>query len=144
MGPCCQPPATRQFWALVDGGPIHKRFVGLPELLGVRRERRLEATLGSFRISKGTFFRLKGKVLNGPFCVRHGTICKGAGYSYQATSEYSRRYPRRTSSNDHAIRSRYASLPVRRPASGKGETEAAAQCRIRRWPRRRFACSSTR
>src|SRR5882762_1171995 len=32
--------------------------------------------------------------------------------------------------------------PVRCPASGKGETEAAAQCRIRRSPRRRFACSS--
>src|SRR6202795_2239296 len=62
----------------------------------------------------------------------------------RATSEYSRRYPRRTSCKDHAIRSRYAALPVRCPASGRGETEAAAQCRIRRSPRRRFACSSTR
>src|SRR5258705_5272030 len=38
MRPCCQPPATRhatrQFWALVDGGPIQKRFVGLPEMRG--------------------------------------------------------------------------------------------------------------
>src|ERR1700737_4058631 len=62
----------------------------------------------------------------------------------RATSEYSRRYPRRTSGKDHAIRSRYAALPVRCPASERGETEAAAQCRIRRSPRRRFACSSTR
>jgi hypothetical protein len=71
---------------------------------------------------------------------------------YRATSEYSRRYPRRTSCKDHAIRSRYAASPVRCPASGKGETEAAAQCRIRRLPRWRFAlffntlikaCSST-
>src|SRR5258708_6088921 len=61
-----------------------------------------------------------------------------------ATSEYSRRYPRRTSCKDHPIRSRYAALPVRCPASGRGETEAAAQCRIRRSPRRRFAWSSTR
>src|SRR5260370_34926396 len=62
----------------------------------------------------------------------------------RATCEYSRRYPRRTSCKDHAIRSRYAASPVRCPASGRGETEAAAQCRIRRSPRRRFACSSTR
>src|SRR4029077_11084508 len=62
----------------------------------------------------------------------------------RATSEYSRRYPRRTSCKDLAIRSRYAALPVCCPASGRGETEAAAQCRIRRSPRRRFACSSTR
>src|SRR5713101_6844451 len=62
----------------------------------------------------------------------------------RATSEYSRRYPRRTSCKDHAIHSRHAASPVRCPASGKGETEAAAQCRIRRSPRRRFACSSTR
>src|SRR6266481_558154 len=61
---------------------------------------------------------------------------------YRATSEYSRRYPRRTSCKDRAIRSRYAASPVRCPASGKGETEAAAQCRIRRSPRRRFAYSS--
>src|ERR1700680_117649 len=63
---------------------------------------------------------------------------------WRATCEYSRRYPRRTSCKDHAIRSRYAASPVRCPASGRGETEAAAQCRIRRSPRRRFACSSTR
>src|SRR6266850_7130207 len=62
----------------------------------------------------------------------------------RATSEYSRRYPRRTSCKDHAIRSRCAALPVRCPASAKGETEAAAQCRIHRSPRRRFACSPTR
>src|SRR6267143_2298123 len=31
----------------------------------------------------------------------------------RATSEYSRRYPRRTSCKDHAVRSRYAALPVR-------------------------------
>src|SRR5216684_113099 len=62
----------------------------------------------------------------------------------RATSEYSRRYPRRTSCKDHGIRSRYAALPVRCPASGRGETQAAAQCRIRRSQRRRFACSSTR
>src|SRR5712671_2181248 len=62
----------------------------------------------------------------------------------RATSEYSRRYPRKTSCTDHPIRSRYAALPVRCPASGRGETEAAAQCRIRRSPRRRSACSSTR
>src|SRR5216684_1035062 len=62
----------------------------------------------------------------------------------RATSEYSRRYPHRTSCKDHGIRSRYAALPVRCPASGRGETQAAAQCRIRRSPRRRFACSSTR
>src|SRR6266550_8679295 len=61
----------------------------------------------------------------------------------RATSEYSRRYPRRTSCKDDAIRSRYAALPVRCPASGRGETEAAVQCRTRRSPRRRFACSST-
>src|ERR1700681_2345538 len=61
-----------------------------------------------------------------------------------ATSEYSRRYLHRTSCKDHAIRSRYAALPVRCPASGRGDTEAAAQCRKRRSPRRRFACSSTR
>jgi hypothetical protein len=48
----------------------------------------------------------------------------------RATSEYSRPYPHRTSRKDHAIRSRYAALPVRCPASGRGETEAAAQCRI--------------
>src|SRR6266853_4407993 len=48
----------------------------------------------------------------------------------RATAEYSRRYPRRTSCTDHPIRSRYAASPVRWPASGKGETEAAAQCRI--------------
>src|SRR5216683_5888604 len=51
---------------------------------------------------------------------------------YRATSEYSRRYPRRTFCRDPAIRRRYAALPVRCPASGRGETEAAAQCRIRR------------
>src|SRR5258705_8246780 len=62
----------------------------------------------------------------------------------RATSEYSRRYPRRMSCKDHAIRSRYAALPVRCRASGRGETEAAAQCRIRRSPRRQFACSLTR
>src|SRR6202790_2765108 len=55
----------------------------------------------------------------------------------RATSEYSRRYPRRTSCKVHAIRSRYAALPIRCPASGRGETEAAAQCRMRRSPRRR-------
>src|SRR6266853_5044448 len=38
----------------------------------------------------------------------------------RATAEYSRRYPRRTSCTDHPIRSRYAALPVRCPASGKG------------------------
>src|SRR6266852_8215761 len=62
----------------------------------------------------------------------------------RATCEYSRRYPRRTSCKDHAIRSRYAASPVRCPASGKGETEATAQSRIRRSPRRRFACPLTR
>src|SRR5229473_5631381 len=62
----------------------------------------------------------------------------------RATSEYLRRYPRRTSCKDHAIHSRYAGLPIRCPASGRGETEAAAQCRMRRSPRRRFVCSSTR
>src|SRR5216684_2726393 len=62
----------------------------------------------------------------------------------RATCEYSRRYRRRTSCKDHAIRIRYAALPVRCPASGRGETEAMAQCRIRRSPRRRFASSSTR
>src|SRR3984893_4663825 len=62
----------------------------------------------------------------------------------RATSEYSRRYLRRTSCKDRAKRSRYAALPVRCPASGSGETEAAAQGRIRRSPRRRFPCSSTR
>src|SRR5258708_7293057 len=62
----------------------------------------------------------------------------------RATSEYSRRYPRRTSCNDHAIRIRYAASRVRCRGSGRGETQAAAQCRIRRSPRRRFACSSTR
>src|SRR5215472_13499992 len=62
----------------------------------------------------------------------------------RATSGYSRRYPRRTSCKDRPIRSRYAALPVRCPAFGRNETEAAAQCRIRRSPRRRFACSSTR
>ena len=55
----------------------------------------------------------------------------------RATAEYSRRYPRRTSCTDHPIRSRYAASPVSCPASGRGETEAAAQCRIRRSPRRR-------
>src|ERR1700732_768264 len=55
----------------------------------------------------------------------------------RATAEYSRRYPRRTSCTDQPTRSRYAALPVRCPASGRGETEAAAQCRIRRSPRRR-------
>jgi hypothetical protein len=34
MRPCSQPPATRQFWALLDGEPIHQRFVGLPEMRG--------------------------------------------------------------------------------------------------------------
>src|SRR5580692_458028 len=62
----------------------------------------------------------------------------------RATCEYSRRYPRRTSCKDHAIRSRYAALPGRCPASGRGETEAAAQFRIRRSPHPRSACSSTR
>src|ERR1700681_1126957 len=62
---------------------------------------------------------------------------------YRATSEYSRRYPRRTSCKDHAIRSRYAVLLVHCPASGKGDPEAAAQYRIRRSPHRRFVCSST-
>src|SRR5712671_662556 len=62
----------------------------------------------------------------------------------RATSEYLRRYPRRTSCKDHAIRIRYAASRVRCPGSGRGETQAAAQCRIRRSPRRRFACSSTR
>src|SRR5258706_8675439 len=62
----------------------------------------------------------------------------------RATAEYSRRYPRRTSCTDHPIRSRYAASPVRCPAFGRDETEAAAQCRIRRSPRRRCACSSTR
>src|SRR5712692_10396491 len=62
----------------------------------------------------------------------------------RATSEYSRRYARRTSCKDHAIHSRYAALPARFRASGKGDPEAAAQCRIRRSPRRRFASSSTR
>src|SRR6202790_577070 len=71
--------------------------------------------------------------------LRH--ICTNA---CRATSEYSRRHPRRTSCKDHATRSRYAALPARCPASGKGETEAAAQRRMRRSPRRRFACSSTR
>src|SRR5207249_9316793 len=47
----------------------------------------------------------------------------------RSTSGYSRRYPRRTSCKDHAIRTRDAALPVRCPASGRGETEAAAQCR---------------
>src|ERR1700730_7536825 len=62
----------------------------------------------------------------------------------RATSEYSRLYPRRTPGTDHPIRSRYAASPVRCPASGRGETEAAAQCRIRRSRRRRFACHSKR
>src|SRR5258708_20043776 len=60
-----------------------------------------------------------------------------------ATSDYSKRYPRKTSCTDHPIRSRYAALPVRCPACGRGETEAAAHCRIRRSPRRRCVCSST-
>jgi len=47
---------------------------------------------------------------------------------YRATSEYSRRYPRRTSCKDRAIRSRYAAWPVGCPASGRGEPQAAAQC----------------
>src|SRR6266478_2765467 len=62
----------------------------------------------------------------------------------RATSEYSRRYPRRTSCKDHAVRSRYAALPVRCPASGRGETEAAAQCRIRRCPLDREAPTNRR
>src|SRR5258708_36601055 len=62
----------------------------------------------------------------------------------RASCEYSRRYPRRTSCKDHAIHRRYAALPARFRASGKGDPEAAAQCRIRRSPRRRFASSSTR
>src|SRR6267142_2369320 len=62
----------------------------------------------------------------------------------RATSEYSRRYPRRTSCKDHAIRIRYAASRVRCRGSGRDETQAAAQCRIRRSPRRRFACSSAR
>src|SRR5260370_24068637 len=28
------PPRHANFWALVDGGPIHQRFVGLPEMRG--------------------------------------------------------------------------------------------------------------
>src|SRR5882672_11100778 len=39
----------------------------------------------------------------------------------RATSEYSRQYPRRTSCRGRAIRSRYAALPVRCPASGRGD-----------------------
>src|SRR5713226_8861254 len=62
----------------------------------------------------------------------------------RATAECSRRYPRRTSCKGHAIRSRYAASPVRCQGSGRGETQTAAQCRIRRSPRRRFACSLTR
>src|SRR6266566_1311577 len=62
----------------------------------------------------------------------------------RATSEYSRRYPRRTSCKDHAVRSRYAALPVRCPASGRGEMEAAAQCRIRRCPLDREAPTNRR
>src|SRR5260370_43706 len=61
----------------------------------------------------------------------------------RATSEYSRRYPRRTYCKDHAIRIRYAASRVRCRGSGRGETQAAAQCRIRRSPRARFACTST-
>src|SRR6266404_9660582 len=63
---------------------------------------------------------------------------------WRATSEYSRRYPRRTSCKDDAIRNRYAALPVRCPASGRGETEAAAQCRIRRCPLDREAPTNRR
>src|SRR6266852_9467509 len=55
----------------------------------------------------------------------------------RATSEYSTRYPRRTPCKGAALRTRCAALPVRCPASERGETEAAAQCRIRRSPRRR-------
>src|SRR5579864_1600737 len=49
-----------------------------------------------------------------------------------ATSEYSKRYPRRTFCKGLPRRSRHAALPAHCPASGRGETEAAAQCRIRR------------
>src|SRR5712664_2484040 len=62
----------------------------------------------------------------------------------RATSEYSRRYPRRMSCKDDAIHSRYAPLPVRCPASGRGETEAAAQCRVRRCPLDREAPTNRR
>src|SRR5580704_15167604 len=62
----------------------------------------------------------------------------------RATSEYSRRYLRKTSCKDPAIRTRYGALPVRCPASGTGETEGAAQYRIRRSPLQRVACSATR
>src|SRR6267378_5663032 len=42
------------------------------------------------------------------------------------------------------IHSRYAALPVRCPASGRGEMEAAAQCRIRRCPLDREAPTNRR
>src|SRR5260370_40747577 len=58
MRPCCQPPATRQFWALVDGGPIHKRFVGLPEMTG--------AEYGSIELHSHPLLRIIGKDLFSP------------------------------------------------------------------------------
>src|SRR6266478_6392057 len=62
----------------------------------------------------------------------------------RATSEYSRRYPRRMFCKDPAFRMRHAASPVRCPAFETGDSEAAAQCRIRRSPRPRFAWPSTR
>src|SRR5258708_187684 len=98
-----------------------------------------------------------GRSYPNPFCpasddsdlafefVRHCfSLFLSSSNGRRATCEYSRRYPRRRFCKDHATRRRYAGLRARCPASGKGEREGAAQCRIRRSPRRRFACSSAR
>src|ERR1700736_1382246 len=71
-----------------------------------------------------------------PFALTYTTFMLRMPNGHRATSEYSRRYPRRTSCKDHPIRIRYAALPARFRASGKGDPEAAAQCRIRRSLRR--------
>src|SRR6266849_2385299 len=93
--------------------------------------------LGQYNIIRNFHFCSPSSLNEITFMLRMLNGCR-------ATAEYSRRYPRRTYCKDHAIRIRYAASRVRCRGSGRGETQAAAQCRIRRSPRRRFACSSTR
>src|SRR6267154_564150 len=49
-------PATRQFRALVDGGPIHKRFVGQPEMRKPTNPR-LSSSLATLRPFRGCVWR---------------------------------------------------------------------------------------
>src|SRR5713226_10286399 len=73
--------------------------------------------LGQYNIIRNFHFCSPSSLNEITFMLRMLNGCR-------ATAEYSRRYPRRTSCKDHAIRSRYAALPVRCTASGRGETEA--------------------